>query len=137
MRNAYDVVVVGAGPSGSVAARKFAENGLSVLLIEKRQEIGAPVRCAEAVGTTGTEPYIPLNDRWINARISHYSIHNLNGDSIKVPPASPTLIVNRKVFDWELAHLASQAGAEVRTKTQAEALESDGNQIIGVKLNSM
>lgn len=137
MRTSYDVVVVGAGPSGSVAARKFAENGLSVLLIEKRQEIGAPVRCAEAIGIDETEPYIPIADRWIDARISYYSIHNLDGDSIKVPPASPTLIVNRKVFDWELAHLASQAGAHVRTKTQAEGLDMDGERITGVHINSL
>ena len=137
MRDTYDVVVVGAGPSGSVAARKFAESGLRVLLIEKRQEIGAPVRCAEAISVTETEPYIPIDERWVNAHISHYTIHNLAGDSIKVPPASPTLIVNRKVFDWELAHLAAKAGAEVRTKTQAEALVKTGDRITGLKINSM
>ena len=40
----YDVIVVGAGPGGSIAARVAAENGLRVLLLEKRQEIGAPLR---------------------------------------------------------------------------------------------
>ena len=40
----YDVIVVGAGPGGSIAAKVAAENNLSVLLLEKRQEIGAPVR---------------------------------------------------------------------------------------------
>jgi digeranylgeranylglycerophospholipid reductase len=40
----YDVIVVGAGPGGSIAAKVVAENGLRVLLLEKRQEIGAPVR---------------------------------------------------------------------------------------------
>ena len=40
----FDVIVVGAGPGGSIAAMVAAENGLSVLLLEKRQEIGSPVR---------------------------------------------------------------------------------------------
>ena len=40
----FDVIVVGAGPGGSIAAKVAAESGLSVLLLEKRQEIGAPVR---------------------------------------------------------------------------------------------
>ena len=40
----FDVIVVGAGPGGSIAAKVSAENGLSVLLLEKRQEIGSPVR---------------------------------------------------------------------------------------------
>ncbi len=46
MKSSYDVIVVGAGPAGSIAARTAARNGLDVLLIEKRQEIGDPVRCA-------------------------------------------------------------------------------------------
>ena len=44
LHSEYDVIVVGAGPGGSIAAKVAAENGLSVLLLEKRQEIGAPVR---------------------------------------------------------------------------------------------
>ena len=44
-----DVVVVGAGPGGSMAARYAAEGGAKVILIEKKAEIGAPLRCAEGV----------------------------------------------------------------------------------------
>lgn len=40
----YDVIVVGAGPGGSIAAKVAAENDMRVLLLEKRQEIGAPLR---------------------------------------------------------------------------------------------
>ena len=35
----YDVVVVGAGPAGSVAAKYAALNGAKVIMIEKRQDI--------------------------------------------------------------------------------------------------
>jgi len=45
----HDVVVVGAGPAGSVTAKHLALRGLDVLLIERNQEIGVPVRCAEGV----------------------------------------------------------------------------------------
>jgi digeranylgeranylglycerophospholipid reductase len=127
MKPAYDVVVVGAGPAGSVAARKLAEGGLDVLLIEKRQEIGAPVRCGEALGEHLTRPYIDIADRWIDARISTYSVHDAAGDAIKIPMNWTTLIVNRKVFDWELAHLAAKAGASVITRTQADGLMRDSD----------
>jgi heterodisulfide reductase subunit A-like polyferredoxin len=43
-RRRYDLVVIGAGPGGSIAALTAAQAGLYVLLLEKRQEIGSPVR---------------------------------------------------------------------------------------------
>jgi len=50
MKNNYDVLVVGGGPAGALAARTAVEKGLSALLVEKRPAIGAPVRCAEGLG---------------------------------------------------------------------------------------
>src|SRR5437899_12792124 len=44
-----DVLVIGAGPTGSTAAKYAARGGAEVLLIEKRSEIGTPVRCGEGV----------------------------------------------------------------------------------------
>jgi digeranylgeranylglycerophospholipid reductase len=49
MKRDYDVVVVGAGPAGSMTAKWAAKNGAKVLMIEKRQEIGSPVRCGEGI----------------------------------------------------------------------------------------
>jgi flavin-dependent dehydrogenase len=44
----YDVIVVGAGPAGLMAARKAAEKGAKVLLIEKNKTLGARA-CGEAI----------------------------------------------------------------------------------------
>jgi len=45
MNRRVDVLVVGAGPTGSTAAKYASLGGADVLLIEKRSEIGTPVRC--------------------------------------------------------------------------------------------
>ena len=42
----YDVIVVGAGPAGSTSALYAAKNGASVLLLDKKREIGSPIQCA-------------------------------------------------------------------------------------------
>ncbi len=55
-----DVLVIGAGPAGSTAARFAARKGVSVILLERREKIGLPVRCAEYVPLP-VDRYIRLN----------------------------------------------------------------------------
>ena len=72
-----DILVVGGGPGGSTAARLAARAGARTLLIEKRQEIGSPVRCAEAMAKGWMqECEVPLEPGWVvchpeGARISY------------------------------------------------------------------
>jgi predicted Rossmann fold flavoprotein len=40
MENKFDVIVIGAGPAGMMAAGRAAEKGASVLLLEKNRELG-------------------------------------------------------------------------------------------------
>ncbi len=50
----YDIIVVGAGPAGSTAAMYAAEKDLSVLLVEKKKDIGVPLQCG------GFLPHYPI-----------------------------------------------------------------------------
>jgi len=43
----YDLIVVGGGPAGLMAAKTAAEDGLKVLLIEKRRDIGEERFCGQ------------------------------------------------------------------------------------------
>jgi len=134
MKTEYDVVVIGAGPAGSVAAKTCAQAGLRVLLVEKRQEIGSPVRCAEAVGKETVAEFIPLDAKWIAAEVDHFSLTSSQNDTIHFPPLETTLVLERKIFDRELAHSAAKAGAEVVVKTRAAGLIKNGSGLEGVKL---
>ena len=86
MRDEYDVIVVGAGPGGSIAARTAAEE-CDVLLIEKRQEIGAPVRCAEWVPKDQllkASKYIQPNKKWIASEINGIRINAPDGTTFEI-----------------------------------------------------
>ena len=82
MKKEYDIIVVGAGPAGSMAARFAAEQGVSVLMLEKDRDIGYPVRCGEAISKVGVEEFIPPDDKWIAAKISKFSFNAPDGTEV-------------------------------------------------------
>ncbi len=137
MKDRYDVIVVGAGPGGSITAKTCAEGGLDVLMIEKRQEIGDPVRCAEGVGTHALKKHIAPDKRWISAEVKGSRIIAPDGTEIlmssDVAMKDIGYTLERKVFDRVLAQNAAMAGAEVRVKTRATGLLKDNGKVSGIK----
>jgi len=45
-----DVIVIGGGPAGSLASLHAVKNGVTVNLVERRADVGVPVRCGEGIG---------------------------------------------------------------------------------------
>lgn len=125
----YDVVVIGAGPGGSMAAKTCAEEGLNVLLVEKRQEIGAPVRCAEGISKEGLERFFEIDRKWIAREVSGAIIYSPDGTELKLSSEMAGnevgFVLERKIFDRDLARMASKAGAEVIVKTTATGMERE------------
>lgn len=139
MRDHYDVIIVGAGPAGSIAAKTAAEHDLETLLMEKRVEIGNPVRCAEGVGKEGLKQFIKPDKRWIAAEVKGARIHSPGGIKIEMAEVGPEVgyVLERKIFDRELAKRAAKAGAEVMVKTRAIGLIKDNGFIRGVKAENL
>ncbi|MBE0689742.1 MAG: NAD(P)/FAD-dependent oxidoreductase [Anaerolineae bacterium] len=137
LRDAYDLLVIGAGPAGATAALVGARLGLDVLLVEKRQEIGSPVRCAEAIGYELVEQYIKVDPRWVSTEIDAFRVVGPSGASVRVPPTSPTMVVDRKFFDRELVNEAIKAGATVRAKTRATGLIIEEGAVVGATMVSL
>ncbi len=137
MKSEYDVIVVGAGPAGSVAARTAAENGLDVLLIEKRQEIGDPVRCAEGTGKLGLMQFMEPDPRWICAEVTGARLFSPDGTCVelseKLAGKEVGYVLERKLFDRAVAKSAAKAGAEVQVKTQATSLITENGVIKGIR----
>jgi len=135
----YDVVVIGAGPGGCGAALSAASQGLNVLVVEKRQEIGAPKRCGEGLSRSSLERMgVELDKRWVNREIMGATVYAPNGKPVRIDykDGPEGWVIERKIFDKFLARKAAKAGAKVLAKTEALGLIKDGNKITGVKLES-
>lgn len=134
-----DVVVVGAGPAGGFAAQVMAEKGVDVLVIEKKQEIGTPKRCAEGVNIIG------LNDVGMEPE-PHWAINEIVGAHLYAPSGKMVLmqtstsrgfVLERKIFEKDIAKKAIKAGARYMVKTRATRVLMEGDRVVGVMADFM
>ena len=131
----YDIIVVGAGPAGTMAAHAAAQSGASVLLMEKDRETGSPVRCAEAIGEDVAREFFADNfdQRWISATINKFKFVSPDGTEIYPQVKIKGFVLNRKIFDADLAARAAAAGSDVVTRANVTGLLLKGKQISGVR----
>ena len=136
LQNKYDVVVVGGGPAGSMAAWEAVKKGATVCMLEKDRDIGYPVRCGEAAGESGLRQFVEIEDSWIAEKITSAKLVSPNYTAVDVNFASETgYILNRRIFDYDLSRYAANAGAEVYTKAYVKNVLSNNGQINGVVLD--
>ncbi len=146
----YDTVIVGCGPSGSTAARLLAQQGIKVLLVDKRQELGSPIQCSGAVSRHGlTSSGIDPDEEYIQEQIYGFNIFNTTGENHQIDyrKLKPEIygsgkdkmplgyIVDRRRFDRCLMGLAENNGAEVWLKTEALGYKPlyNGNCLVQLK----
>lgn len=138
----YDIVIIGAGPAGSTTARYAAKGGLKVLLVDKRQELGAPVQCSGAVSRHGLlDAEVEPDDEFVQEKVYGFIIYNSSGETtthdyrqIKPddygsgPGKNPLgYVVDRRRFDRYLMTQAERAGADVWLKTEGLGYQPEMN----------
>ena len=140
----YDVIVIGAGFGGPVAAKKCAEAGLKTLMLERSENPGEKVVSGLTIPIYGFlfgPPFIrdgnPPIERPVDG-IRNYVIYNIKTEDIEIVemriprPLSPIIAFGYNAYckpfcTWE-AEQAANAGTELRTCTTAiDVIKEDGH----------
>lgn len=122
-QNEYDLIVIGAGPAGSVVAKEAASRGFRTLLLEKRPQVGIPVRCGEATGSRQwLSTFGEVDESTIESEINGVVLYGARGTKVVYRKPQLGLVLDREKFDPWLAQLAVSAGAELRTNARASAV---------------
>ena len=118
MRNlvSCDILVVGAGPAGGATALAAAQRDARVLVVDRRQVVGRPVRCAEYIPAM-LMGRLDLGKSFIVQRIRRMKTY-LPGEPVREMRA-PGFTIHRDRFDQALISAAIDAGAELMTSTRA------------------
>ncbi|VVB61689.1 Digeranylgeranylglycerophospholipid reductase [uncultured archaeon] len=124
----FDVVISGAGPTGTHLAYLLSKNGLSVLILEKKKVIGKSA-CSGLISTR-LRTLVPLKKSVIEHVVFGATFHSKKA-SFSVEKSKPVAyVINRAAFDRELAAIAQKAGAQIHTGEPFEEYSLEGNCII-------
>jgi geranylgeranyl reductase family protein len=125
-----EVLVIGAGPAGLIAAREASKRGADVLVLEEHAEIGLPCHCAGLLSMNGLRRLgVPADGRFVQNRVRGAILHSPSGLSFNVERDRPVACaVDRVLFDRFLAQQAEDSGVEIRLGCKARDvnLEEDG-----------
>jgi len=149
----YDVIVIGAGFGGPVAAKKCADAGMKTLMIERAGSVGEKVISGLTIPfygfvfgpafiRDGNPPIERPADGIINYIIKDIKTGDIDtDDSLKIPkPLSPIIAFGYNAYckpfcEWE-AKKAVEAGVELRTSTTAVDVIKENGHIKGIVTDS-
>jgi len=132
-----DILVVGSGPAGSVTARYAAMKGAQVTFIERRLEVGVPVRCGEMIPSNeeikGMFPNLEDAESLFDIP-KELHLRDIKGIKLIDPKDKCTLLdftgytINRDKFDQYLADEAQKEGADLIKSCQFKEIK-DGKAV--------
>ena len=151
--NKYDIIIVGAGPGGSVAAKTAAEKGLNTIFFERGRKPGeknssgcglgprmfrdfpemmknlTPEKCPSMRAGTASRNYFVNKEDIVAGYIMARPT-----ESVSYEPAKSWITMNlyRSEFDPWIAEFSTDAGAELKNSTLIVDLIKEDGKISGV-----
>jgi electron transfer flavoprotein-quinone oxidoreductase len=139
----FEVIVIGAGIAGSVAAYQLARQGRSVLLIERGEAPGSKNLSGGVLYSRGIQQVFPgfLDEAPVERRITRNYINFLNADSSVAidykdarlaDPVNAVTVLRAKLDPW-LAGKCEEAGALIMPGVRVDRILSEGTRVVGVQ----
>jgi len=129
----YDIVVVGGGTAGAFAAATAAQQGLDVVLVERKNEEDAGhIACGDAIKGTSTFPDVIdrghlREESFTNENISRALFLNPKGEDYDVPfGEGGGAVVDRKRYGEVLLEEADRVGADIHYNTVVKDVIQNG-----------
>jgi len=142
--DAFDAIVVGAGPAGTAAAYLLAKSGWQVVLVERGDYPGAKNVMGGILYRVAMEEIIPsfwkeapverhITEQrvWLLSSDSAFSV-GYKSDRLAKDPYNAFTVLRAKFDSW-FAGKAEEAGAILVPQTVAEELIWEGGRVIGVR----
>lgn len=123
-----EFLVVGAGPSGGIAAREAARSGVETLVLERDPIVGAKRVCAGGLRPGFCEMFdVPRSI--VECEPPTISLYGLSGRRFDFP-IGEALTTTREQLDGTIAAQAIAEGAEIRTSRLFRSYRRDGDATI-------
>jgi geranylgeranyl reductase family protein len=131
-----DLIVVGAGPTGTFSALQAARLGVEVTVFEEHDTIGFPSHCTGHLSLRGLKRLgLDLTGGIVENNFRKATIYSPSGCTFSVEFSSPvTCIVDRELFDKHIGNMAVKAGVEILSGTRVDSLLLENGCIRGVSL---
>jgi len=117
-----DVVIVGAGPAGLLAATQLATRGRDVVVLEEHPDIGIPAHCTGLLGIDAfAELDLPRETILATARAARFVAPDGSSVTVETDRVNAA-IVDRAKFDQGLASRCRAAGVELRSAARVRTI---------------
>jgi electron-transferring-flavoprotein dehydrogenase len=139
-RHTYDIVVVGGGTAGCFAASTAAQEGVDVVLVERKSaEEAGHIACGDAIKGKSTFPDVIdreylKDESFTNQNIKKARFENpQSGEILDIPFREAGAVLDRKRYGEVLLEETERVGTDIHYNTVVKDVRQEGDRVTGVE----